>query len=247
MNDKGIGFNRTIFLRWLDAAVDLRIRTDDLPSLRNGLKVVVGQDIIGVDAIRKSVDVIVNIWHKSAEIDDGLHAQALKFLPQISVAERIWLHYGLTLLYYPFFRQTAAILGQFARTGEPITRQAVKGRLSAEIGHLGSLNRSAERVIASLVDWGLLSHQGKENIYIPKIKAVKIDDLQVQNWLLACVLLAHPANELPFPDLIRLPELFPFDLSITLDSLRPDSRFIIHKQGMWDMIALNVQLETSKS
>lgn len=247
MNDKGIGFNRTIFLRWLDAAADLRVQTDDLLSLRNGLKEIIGQDITGVDAIRKSTDVIVNIWHKSAEMDKSLFTQALELLPQISVPERIWLHYGLTLLYYPFFRQTAAILGQFARTGEPITRQAVKGRLSAEIGHLGSLNRSAERVIASLVDWDLLSHQKKENIYIPKIKAIKTDNLKVQNWLLACALLAHPANELPFPDLIRLPELFPFNLSITLDGLRPDPRFNIHKQGMWDMIALNVQLETSKS
>jgi hypothetical protein len=247
MNDKGIGFNRTIFLRWLDAAADLRAQTDDLLFLRNGLKDVLGQDITGVDAIRKSIDVIVNIWHKSAEIDDGLHTQALEFLPQITVAERIWLHYGLTLLYYPFFRQTAAILGQFARTGEPITRQAVKGRLSAEIGHLGSLNRSAERVIASLVDWGLLLHQKKENVYIPKIKAIKTDNLKVQNWLLACALLAHPANELPFSDLIRSPELFPFDLSITIDSLRPDPRFSIHKQGMWDMISLHAQVETGKS
>lgn len=240
MHDKGIGFNRTIFLSWLDAAADLRAQTADLLFLRDGLKEIVGRDITGVDAIRKSVDVIVNIWHKSAEIDNGLHTQALEFLPQIGIAERVWLHYGLTLLYYPFFRQTSAIVGQFARTGEPITRQTVKGRLSAEIGHLGSLNRSAERVIASLVDWGILSHPKKGNLYIPKIKALKIDNLKVQSWLIACALFAHPSNEIPYPDLIRSPELFPFNLSITLDSLRPDPKFNIHKQGMWDMICLNV-------
>jgi len=240
MSDKGIGFNRTIFLRWLDAAADLRSRTADLPSLRGELKQIVRQDIVGIDAIRKSVDVIVNIWHKSADIDKDLHAQALEFLPQIGIADRIWLHYGLTLLYYPFFRQTSATLGQFARTGEPITRQSVKSRLSAEIGHLGSLNRSAERVIASLVDWGMLSHQKKGNLYIPKIKALKLNNQKVQSWLVACTLFAHPSNELPFPDLVGSPELFPFYLSITLDSFRSDPKFLIHKQGMWDMICLNV-------
>ena len=238
MSDKGIGFNRTIFLNWLDAAADLRAQTTDLLSLRDGLKEIVGRDITGVDAIRKSVDVVVNIWHKSAEIDKGLHTQALEFLPQISVNERIWLHYGLTLLYYSFFRQTAAILGQFARTGEPITRQAVKGRLSAEIGHLGSLNRSAERVVASLVSWGALEYQKKGNVYIPQLQGIKTNNRELQSWIFACAISAHPSNQLPFPDLIRLPELFPFQFTVTLDNLRKNARFNIQKQGMWDMVSI---------
>lgn len=239
MSDKGIGFNRTIFLRWLDAAADTRVQTADLFTLRNGIREFVRHDLKGVDAIRKTVDVIVNIWHKSAEIDAGLHTQALEFLPLIRNTERIWLHYGLTLLYYPFFRQTSTIVGQFARIGEPITRQAVKGRLSAEIGHLGSLNRSAERVIASLVDWNILTYQKKGSIYIPKTKSLRTDNLNVQSWLISCALFAHPSREIPLPDLIQSPELFPFYMSITLDTLRSNPRFVINKQGLWDMIRLN--------
>jgi hypothetical protein len=238
MSDKGIGFNRTIFLNWLDAAADLRAQTSDLPSLRDGIKEIVGQDITGIDAIRKSVDVIVNIWHKSAEVNSALHTQALELIPQVNIAERVWLHYGLTLLYYPFFRQTTAILGQFARTGEPITRQAVKGRLSAEIGHLGSLNRSAERVVASLVSWGALEHQKKGNIYIPQLKKYKTANTSLQSWLLACALSSHPSDQLPFADLIRLPDLFPFQITINLDAFRANPKFSVQRQGMWDMVEL---------
>jgi hypothetical protein len=237
MSDKGIGFNRTIFLHWLDAASELRAQTSELAPLRDGIKETVGKDITGIDAIRKSVDVVVNIWHKSAEVDSALHAQALEFLPQISVSERVWLHYGLTLVYYPFFRQTAAILGQFARTGEPITRQAVKGRLAREIGHLGSLNRASERIVASLVDWGALAYQKKGNVYLPQLQAFKVDKLDVQIWLLACALSAHPSDQLPFPDLIRLPELFPFRLIVTMDDLRRTKKLDSQNQGMWDMVS----------
>lgn len=236
MSDKGIGFNRTIFLNWLDAAADLRAQISELPSLREGIKETIERDITGIDAIRKSVDVVVNIWHKSAEVNTGLHAQALEFLPQISITERVWLHYGLTLLYYPFFRQTAAILGQFARIGEPITRQAVKGRLSAEFGQLGSLDRSAERIVASLVSWGALEHQKKGNIYIPQLQMLKTNNLDMQSWLFACALLTHPSDQLPFPDLIRLPELFPFKFTVTIDTLRRNNKFDVQKQGMWDMV-----------
>ena len=238
MTDKGIGFNRTIFLRWLEAAADARLQSDEIPVMRERLESIVSLDLQGIDARRKTIDVLVNIWHKTASVDADLYNQALSFFPSIPPSEHIWLHYGLTLLYFPFFQQTAAVVGQFARTDEPITKQAVKGRLASELGHLGSLNRSAERIVASLVDWDTLAYQKKGNLYIPQLKTLKTNDPEIQIWLLACALFAHPADQLPFPDLIRLPELFPFHFTITLDGLRKNSRFNIQKQGMWDMVSI---------
>jgi len=237
--DKGIGFNRTIFLRWLEAAADARLQSDEISIMRERLESIVSLDLQGVDARRKTIDVLVNIWHKSASVDADLHNQALSFFSSIPSSEHIWLHYGLTLLYFPFFRQTTAVVGQFARTDEPITRQAIKGRLAAEIGHLGSLNRSAERIVASLVDWGALVHQKKGNIKLPQLNTFKTNNPDIQTWLLACALFAHHSDQLPFPDLIRLPELFPFRFTITMDTLRKNARFNIQKQGMWDMVSLN--------
>jgi hypothetical protein len=63
-------------------------------------------------------------------------------------------------------------------------------------------------------------------------------NIELQNWLLVCALFAHPADQLPFPDLIRLPELFPFRFTLTLDGLRKDEQLTIQKQGMWDMISI---------
>ena len=63
--DKGIGFNRTITQKWLNVAANLRSQTDDLQSIRQGLEDVLLQDMHGVDARRKTIDVLVNIWLKS--------------------------------------------------------------------------------------------------------------------------------------------------------------------------------------
>lgn len=206
--------------------------------MRERLESFVSLDLQGIDARRKTIDVLVNIWHKNASVDSNLHNQALSFFPRMPSYEHIWLHYGLTLLYFPFFQQTSAVIGKFARTDEPVTRQVVKGRLASDLGHLGSLNRSAERVVASLVDWGALTHQKKGNIYVPQLKTFKTNELEVQAWLLACTLFAHPSEQLPFADLIRLPELFPFHFTVTLDNLRKNDRFNIQKQGMWDMVSV---------
>lgn len=237
--DKGLGFIRNINLSWLDAAALARLRNNDIQSMRQDLDQHLKSEVAGNESRRKTIDVLVAIWYRNAEFDPYLFHQALDFLPKLPTNERIWLHYGLTLLYYPFFRQTAAIVGQFARTGEPVTRLAVKGRLAKEIGHLGSLNRAAERVIASLVDWGALSYQKKGNVYLPQLKTFTTGDHDIQTWLLLCALSAHPSEQLPFPDLIRLPELFPMSLTINLDMLRKHPNFNIQRQGMWDMVSVS--------
>lgn len=239
MADKGIGFNRTIFLSWLEAAASTRVQCDDIRTMRERLAEVVGRDLKGTDARRKTIDVLVNIWHKSASIDNDLHRQALAFFSGTPTDEHIWLHFGLTLIYFPFFRQTTNVIGQFARTGEPVTRLAVKNRLASELGHLGSLNRAAERVVASLVDWQAIEHQKKGNIYIPQLQSFKTGNPELQNWLLACALFAHPAEKLPFPDLIRLPEIFPFRVTVTIDGLRSNKLFNVQRQGVWDMVGVH--------
>lgn len=236
MTDKGLGFIRNINLAWLDATADACLRNADVQALREELDQYLKPEMEGIESRRKTIDVLLGIWRKTAIIDQHLHTQALDFLPRIPVSERIWLHYGLTLLYYPFFRQTAAVIGQFARTGEPVTRAAVKNRLAAEIGHLGSLNRAAERIVASLVDWDILIYQKKGNLYLPQLQGNKSDHQELQCWLLACALYAHPSDQLPYSDLVRLPELFPFRFTVLLDHLRTNPRFAVNRQGMWDMV-----------
>ena len=126
--DKGIGFNRTIKLKWLNAAANLRSQTDDPGALREELEEILLQDMSGVEARRKTIDVLVNIWLKSADISRTLNTKALELLPEVSEPQRIWLHYGLTLIYYPFFRQCTALIGQVSRVQDSITRQLIKNR-----------------------------------------------------------------------------------------------------------------------
>jgi hypothetical protein len=61
----------------------------------------------------------------------------------------------------------------------------------------------------------------------------------LQLWLLSAALLANPAEELPFSELVRLPELFPFRLTVGVQDVRESARFEVNRQGMsWDMVAL---------
>ena len=148
----------------------------------------------------------------------------------------------MTLLYYPFFRECLAAIGQFSRYEDTITNRMVKQRMAAERGHLGSLDRCVEYVVASLRNWGVLTESDQSYAYTPQRQALSASSTDLEAWMLACALRAHPAEELPFADLLHLPELFPFCFTVGVGDLRQRPRFSVHRQGGgWDMVRLMLQ------
>lgn len=228
---KGLGFSRTILMDWLDVTASFSVEKVDPNEIRRRLAITISGTVNGVEAQRKTIDVLLGIWVKAGNIAPKIHQEALVLFPMLNTCEdRLWLHYGLTLVYYPIFRQCVVAIGQAGRTQELITRKLIKERLSGEYGHLGGLDRSVERIMASLTNWGALElTEQKKKYRIVTRKYHSSEDLQ--SWLLACALHAHPSDSIPFNDLISLPELYPFDFSIGVDALSDDERFAIQRQA----------------
>ena len=243
--DKGIGFNRNIYLPWLDAAAAFCAETDDPTEIRARLEPVVGQRISSAVNRRKAIDILINIWVKSAEIAPVLRNEAVvSFQATPIIGDRIWLHYGLAALYYSFFREVTAAIGQLGRQEDSITPAMVKQRLISGRGQLGSLEKAVERIMFSLRNWGMLTETDQRYTYAPQRQAFPSSNANLEAWLLACALRAHPAEELPFADLLHLPELFPFRFTLAVDHLRTHPWFAVQRQGAgWDMVRL-VSLDT---
>lgn len=231
--DKGIGFNRNIRLTWLDAVAALCLETEDLREIRSRLQSIIQQEVSSPTNIRKTIDILVNIWLKSAETVPRLHSMGLNhFRETTTPTDRLWLHYGMTLMAYPFFYTVAAIIGQESRYEETITPSFIRQRIYAELGELGSVRDATRRVIYSLNDWSILIDGEKRNTYIPQRRVFNANDKNIETWLLACGLSAAPNEEMPVPDLLNLPSLYPFHFSINTRELRESSLFEISRQGM---------------
>jgi hypothetical protein len=69
----------------------------------------------------------------------------------------------------------------------------------------------------------------------------------LQLWLLEALLAASSAEEVEAQQLLRLPEMFPFTLSIGLSDLRRHDGFHLHRQGLdMDMVSVRpVKIETT--
>jgi len=229
--DKGIGFSRTITLDWLDVTASLCLQGIEPIAIRQHLVEAISGTVHGKDAQRKTIDVLSAIWVKTEKSVPQIRQQALEIFPMLSSPqERMWLHFGMSLVCYPFFRKCAAGIGQVARTQELITRKLIKDKIAGDYGHLGALDRSVERIIASLTNWGALANMDQKQKYRIQFHSFSTTE-NLQSWLLTCALYAHPSEGLPHNDLLHLPELYPFKLTIGVDSLRRDSRFEVQRQG----------------
>ena len=217
--DKGIGFSRTITLDWLDVTASLCVQNFEPLKIRQHLAETISGTVHGIDAQRKTIDVLSAIWVKTEKSAPEIRQQALTIFPTLSSSEeRLWLHYGMTLVCYPLFRKCVAAIGQASRTDELITRKMIKDQIAGDYGHLGALDRSVERIIASLTDWGALAITEQKRNYRIVIHHFSASE-NLQSWLLTCALFAHPSEAIPFDDLAHLPELYPFKIGLGVYNL----------------------------
>ena len=232
MIDKDIGFNRNVKLDWLNAVASFVIETSDSAEIRQRLDTVLSHDRTGVEAKRKTIDILINIWLKNGEQHPGLYQFATEcFKNTVIPTDRLWLHYGLTILYYKFFRDCANVMGKMSRYGELIATSNLKKALIAQRGNLGSLERSVERIVSSLRDWEVLIDSDTKYAYIAKYREYDSSNIDLQSWMLKCALTAKGVEQLPYEDLIRLPELFPFVINVSVDALRKHQWFNVYRQG----------------
>ncbi|OJX40541.1 MAG: hypothetical protein BGO78_06015 [Chloroflexi bacterium 44-23] len=229
--DKGIGFSRTILLDWMDVTASLCIQNVEPLRIRQVLSNTISGSVTGTDAQRKTIDVLSAIWVKTEKSAPQIRKEALLIFPTLTTTEeRLWLHYGMTLLCYPIFRKVTAAIGQISRTEDIITRTMIKDRIAGDYGHLGALDRSVERMLASLTNWGALANTDQKQNYKILLRHFRSSE-NLQRWLLSCALFAHPSGGIPFEDLVHLPELFPFQFTIRVDNLKNDNRFEVQHQG----------------
>ena len=220
-----------ITLDWLDVTASMCVQNIDPKIIRLRLAETVSGTVTGVEAQRKTIDVLSAIWVKTEKTVPQIHKEALTLFPTLSTSEeRFWVHYGMTLVCYPIFRKVSAVIGQISRMQEMITRKMIKDRISSEYGHLGGLDRSVERIIASLTNWGAILATDQKHHYRVLMRYFSAPE-NIQLWLLGSALYAHPADGIPFNDLIHLPELYPFRFTVGVEHLRQDKRFEVDRLG----------------
>jgi hypothetical protein len=240
MNSKRIGFDRRLKLDWLDRTIGLCQAQLAPGAVAEHLQRQLAGEIKGAEARSKTIVVLSRLWVNVPERDKRLRDEALQLATHLEPGERLWLHWGISLLAYPFFRDVASISGQLGRLQGVVSLSQVERRIVESWGQRTTLHWATQRVVRSLVDWGVLRDSGERGSYtlVPPIQT-KSQALAV--WLLECALQAHEAEQVSLRELGQLSYTFPFDLLPFIGEIRRSERFEITRQGLdLEMVATTV-------
>ncbi len=233
-----VGISQKIKRAWVDAVLDRLVETTDERELRRFIDAELQSELPGKASRAKRVGMISSIWASIPRERMDLRDRAVEMLPRISGQERIWLHWGMTVMAYPFFRDVAEVVGRLLALQDDFTTAQVQARTYTSWGDRVTTKRAAKYLLNTLVDWGVLrSTKAKAHFLLARKMTASTPELEL--WLLEALLTASAVDEIEAQQLLRLPESFPFSISLGIADLRRNEAFNIHRQGLdLDMVAV---------
>jgi hypothetical protein len=183
------------------------------------------------------------IWSGNPQKQLALRDRAIERLPTITGQERLWLHWGMAALAYPFFRDAAEVVGRLLVLQEDFTTAQVRSRLVTTCSDRTTTKEAAQKLITTLVDWEVLRSTNIKGRFLQTNKH-RTASSSLQLWLLEALLGASVVDEIEAQQLLRLPEAFPFQLTVEVNDLRRHDSFDIHRQGLdMEMVVGRVNMQ----
>ena len=109
---KRIGFDRMIRIEWLDAIAGIICEQKKPDEIRAAMHTLLEKEFPQYTARRKTITVLLRIWYKVPPEHEAIRDRALLLLPQVNQNDRIWIHWGMTLLAFPFFHDIIRIVNR---------------------------------------------------------------------------------------------------------------------------------------
>ena len=233
-----VGISHRLKRAWLDDVLDRLVQTTDEKELRAFVDHRLRDELPGKEARAKAAGILLRIWSGVDSKHVPLRNRAVALLPLISGQERIWLHWGMTALAYPFFRDLAEVIGRMLTLQDDLTTAQVQARMKTAWGDRATSKEAAQKLITGMVDWEVLrATKTKGHFLLARKMTTTVTDLQL--WLLEAMLSASASDEIEAQQLLRLLELFPFTFTVGVGDLRKHDGFNIHRQGLdMDMVAV---------
>lgn len=226
-----IGFDRRLNLRWLDAAASGIHNGKTVKEVASGLQRILTREVRGAEARRKTITVLMHIWGGADARASDLRNRASGIFPKLNEGERLWLHWGMSVVTYPFFHDVASVLGKLLRLQGDFRLSHLTRRISETCGERTTMVRALQRVVRTMVDWQVLSETETRGMY-RGVEKRSTGRRELMLWLVEALLVANSNGCVPFEELDRLPAAFPFDLSVSLRKIERSKWLEVQIEGL---------------
>lgn len=224
-----IGFDRRLDKEWLDTAASLTMAGLSGSEVRQQLQKLL-ETSQGVKAAQNTLTVIGRLWWLAPPELAPMQARALKLLQDATPDERVAIYWSLCLAVYPLFLDTAWLTGRLLSLQGEVRLQQVELRVKELWGERGAIPRAVQRIVRSMVQWGVLLDTNRHGVYQPAPSIGVNEDLAA--LLIEGLLRGQKDGSLLGQQLHFHPALFPFEVAIRPYDLRRRPQFEVLRQGV---------------
>ena len=225
-----VGFDRYIALEWANYALELSSPHPDSAKAKvSQLKSWLSLRVPGQVAARKTANVLTRMWLDSNPDFLYFREEAWRLRLDAKKNDLVYFHWGMCLLTFPFFHETCVQVGRLITLQTKLARREVRVRMAEKYSNQGTVLRSVDQVLQSLVDWGVLEKLSQQEL---GPKQHKSTDVMLKKWLLECVVFSAPNKRIPLQGFYKMPVLFPFEYNGDIGQIvNHSSKVVIERDG----------------
>ncbi len=227
---KRIGFDRYITIEWLDMIAGLLQHENDINKIRASMHSYLEKELPHYESRKKTISILLRIWYKVPDEYRPLRDRAIKILSTASQEDRIWIHWGMTLLAFPFFRDIITWLHRCFTLHDHCTMGEVHRKIEESWGYRTTMKPAIRKVIQSLILWGAIDKNLNSHV-ITRKKSFAASIKEIEFWFLYAILASENSHSIPVERMNNIPAAFPFLLTINPSDLVKSENFSLQMVG----------------
>lgn len=236
---KAVGFDQKILLHQLDYMAQ-EVGRNERNELYSMMDEYLKPDISGNKSRLNTRTIIFKIWCLVPEVHQYLQQQAVQMYSHGSPSERLLLHWGLTVLAYPFFRDVVHEMGKMFKLQDEISSEQINRKMKSLYGDRRRVEVATSAVLTTLRSWDIIETKKNANRLA---QTYSVENSEYYSWLVEALLIGMESEAMTIEMINTHPLFFPFKFTVTQSDLKTE-RFMVTRQGV-DMVMIRLSKRSS--
>ncbi|WP_019416002.1 hypothetical protein [Paenisporosarcina sp. TG20] len=239
---KVVGFDQKILLHHLDFATQ-KLNEIPIKNMHSLLDEYLMSDIKGTGTRRCAHAIIMKIWWSVEGNHRFIRDHAHHIYPILTKTENQLLHWCMTCLAYPFFKEQVNYLGKHLRMADEVRSRVVLAEMKNLYGDRRRVEVATSAVFSTIKNWNIVKMTSPGVYQMPE-KRIEINSSELKN-LMVEVLMDHLDTNSVILEMVNNSAIFfPFDYHISTGDLN-EKRFTIIKNIRDTIIERNPKIPYS--
>lgn len=224
---KMVGLSRSVKLEWLNKTVELILEGKDAAQIKEELNEYLSFEIQSPTVLRKTREILLNIWVRTPEEFAALKRQAVEAYKD-EKANKLALHWSMMLVAYPVFSDVCALIGKLTSIQDTFATSWLKEKLYEVWGERPTLYHSIDKILQTLKLIGAIKN---EKVGVYRINKYLVADAKTIQVLLMAILHLKEKAYYEVADLSSVPQVFPFKYNVSYELLHDSDTFTLSNFG----------------